>query len=248
MTVMLEALLAGLGAGSSLLLGALVALRSAPRERTLGLIMAFGAGVLLSAVAYDLVLEALAVSGGAGIPLGITTGAVAFFVGDRIVERAGGGDRKAVSRSTAAGSPRAIVLGSVLDGVPESIVIGLTLLGGEGLGVALVLAVFLSNVPEAMAATSGLASSGVPGRRIMGIWALITVVCGIASWAGYALLGGASPAILAFVLAFAAGAVLTMLADTMMPEAFQHGGSAAGLVTTLGFVVAIVLAFAERGS
>jgi ZIP family zinc transporter len=243
---MLEALGAGLGAGSSLLIGGLIALFYVPRERTLGLIMAFGAGVLLSAVAYDLVLEARAISGGAAIPLGIAAGALAFYFGDRAIEGAGGGERKAVR--TSSGSPRAIVLGTVLDGVPESMVIGLTLLAGDGLSVALVAAVFLSNVPEALAATSGLTASGVRGTTVMGIWALITAVSGLAAWTGYSLLGGAAAPSVAFVLAFAAGAVLTMLADTMMPEAVHHGGPSAGLATTFGFVVAFAIAYAERGA
>lgn len=245
---MLEALAAGLVAGSSLLLGGLIALLRAPRERTLGLIMAFGAGVLISAVAYDLVLEARDISGGVGIPLGIAAGALTFFVGDRFIERAGGGKRKGVRKPERVGSPKAEVLGIVLDGVPESMVVGLTLLAGEGVSVALVAAVFLSNVPEAMAATSGLVSSGVRRGRVMVMWALITVLSGVAAWAGYALLGGAPDGAVAFVLAFAAGAVLTMLADTMMPEAFEHGGQVAGLATTFGFVVAFGIAYLEEAS
>jgi zinc transporter, ZIP family len=132
--------------------------------------------------------------------------------------------------------------------VPESIVVGLTLLGGEGVSIALLAAVFLSNVPEAMAGTSGLAASGVRSGRIMAMWALITAVSGIAALAGYGLLGGPPQWAVALVLAFAAGAVLTMLADTMMPEAFDHGGRVAGLVTTLGFVVAFTMAYLEQAS
>jgi zinc transporter, ZIP family len=243
---MLEALLAGTFAGSSLLLGAAIALVRPPRERTLGLIMAFGSGVLISAVAYDLVLEAVSISGGAGIPLGAAAGAFTFYAGDRAIGSAGGGRRKAVARTGSEGSPNAVVLGTILDGIPESIVIGLTLLAGEGVSVALFAAVFLSNLPEAMAATSGLAASGVARGRIIVMWTLVMIVSGLAAWAGYAVLGEASPWVVAVVMAFAAGAVLTMLADTMMPEAFAHGGNTAGLATTLGFVVAIAIAGLER--
>jgi len=243
----LGALAAGLVAGSSLLLGGLVALLRPLRERTLGLITAFGAGVLISAVAYDLALEALTISGGPGIALGIAAGALTFFLGDRIIERAGGGERKAVRKRAGPGSPKATVLGIVLDGVPESLAIGLTLLAGEGVGIALIAAVFLSNVPEAMVATSGLVVSGVRSGTVMALWAAIAAVSGIAALAGYGLLGGASPPTVAFVLAFAAGAVLTMLADTSMPEAFEHGGQVAGLATTLGFVVAFGIAQLEQG-
>jgi ZIP family zinc transporter len=242
---MFGALAAGLITASSLLIGGLIALVHQPRERTLGLVMAFGAGVLLSAVAYDLVLEALDVSGGFGIPLGIAAGALTFFVGDRAIDKAGGADRKTVHRHEGAGSPKAIVLGTVLDGVPESIVVGLTLLAGEGISAALFVAVFLSNLPEAMAATSGLSDSGVSSGRIMAMWGLITVISGLAALAGYGLLGGAPGGVVAFFLAFAAGAVLTMLADTMVPEAFEHARQVAGLATTLGFVVAFGIAQLE---
>jgi ZIP family zinc transporter len=239
------ALLAGLATGSSLVVGGAVALVRAPREHTLGLVMAFGAGVLLSAVAYDLVAEALDVSGGPGIVLGLAAGALTFFYGDRLVDRAGGGRRKAVKRSGDGDSPRAIVLGTILDGVPESIVVGLTLLAGEGVSIALFAAVFLSNVPESIAATSGLAASGMSGGRVLLLWTAIAVLSGLSALAGYALLGSAAEPTVAFVLAFAAGAVLTMLADTMMPEAFAHGGNAAGLATTFGFVVAFGIAALE---
>lgn len=238
---MLEAFAAGLFAGSSLVVGAVVTLVRPPSERALGLIMAFGAGVLISAVAYELILEAAEISGGAGIPLGAAAGALAFFAGDRLIARAGGADRKAVGRTETVGSPQAIVLGTVLDGVPESIVIGLTLVSGGSLSVALFAAVFLSNLPEAMAATSGLAASGVRRGRIVAIWALIAVVCGVAAMAGYGVLGEASARTVAHVMAFAAGAVLTMLADTMVPEAFEHGGAEAGLATTFGFIVSIAI-------
>jgi ZIP family zinc transporter len=242
------ALMAGLATGSSLVIGGAVALVRTPREHTLGLVMAFGAGVLLSAVAYDLVAEALEVSGGPGIVLGLAAGALAFFLGDRLVDRAGGDQRKAVRRSGDGDSPRAIVLGTILDGVPESVVVGLTLLAGEGVSIALFAAVFLSNVPEAVAATSGLTASGIPRSRILLMWAGIAVVSGVSALAGYALLGNAAEPTVAFMLAFAAGAVLTMLADTMMPEAFEHGGDAAGLATTFGFVVAFGIAALEDAS
>jgi ZIP family zinc transporter len=243
---MLGAFAVGIATSCSLIVGAVLALLREPAERTLGLIMAFGAGVLLSAVAYDLVLEAVDISGGPGITLGLAAGALVFFLGDRAIDNAGGANRKAVRGKDAVGSPKAIVLGTVLDGVPESIVVGLTLLAGGGVSLALFAAVFLSNLPESMAATSGLASTGVSTPRILGLWVFVVLISGLASLAGYGLLGDAPPAAVAFVLAFAAGAVLTMLADTMMPEAFEHARREAGLATTFGFVVAFAIAQIER--
>jgi zinc transporter, ZIP family len=137
------------------------------------------------------------------------------------------------------------VLGIVLDGIPESIVLGLTVLEGGGVGVAILAAVFLSNLPEAIAATTGLASGSWSNQRILGLWTLVALVSGIAALAGYALFGDTSLSTLAFVLAFAGGAILTMLADTMMPEAFEHGGKLVGLFTTLGFALAFGISMLE---
>jgi zinc transporter, ZIP family len=232
----------GLLAGSSLILGGALALTLQIREHLLGLIMAFGAGVLISAVAYELVAEAFHTSAGGGsLALGLAAGAASFFVGDAFVDRLGGDGRKDIGRAGTAGSGLAIVLGIVLDGIPESAVIGLGLLEGAGVSVAVIAAVFLSNLPEAIAATTGLTADGWKRGRIMGLWVLVTLVCGLASLAGYALFDSAGPGAVAFLLAFAGGAILTMLADTMMPEAFEHGGKQVGLATTLGFAVAFAL-------
>jgi ZIP family zinc transporter len=232
----------GLFAGSSLILGGFLALVLPIRERLLGLIMAFGAGVLISAVAYELVAEAFETSAWNGsLALGLAAGALTFFVGDLLVDRMGGEDRKKMRGNAGAGSGLAIVLGIVLDGIPESAVIGLGLLEGTGVSVAVIAAVFLSNLPEAIAATTGLRSGGWRSSRIIGLWVLVALVSGVASLLGYAVFDSAGPGALAFVLAFAGGAILTMLADTMMPEAFEHGGKLVGLLTTLGFGLAFAL-------
>jgi zinc transporter, ZIP family len=240
------ALFWGLLAGSSLILGGALALLVPIRERPLGLIMAFGAGVLISAVAYELVAEAYETDAGNGsLALGLAAGALTFFVGDALVDRMGGERRKSMHRAPGAGSALAIVLGIVLDGIPESAVIGLGLLEGEGVSVAVIAAVFLSNLPEAIAATTGLRAGGWRSSRVMLLWVAVAAVSGLASLAGYALFDSAGPSALAFTLAFAGGAILTMLADTMMPEAFEHGGKLVGLLTTLGFGLAFALSMLE---
>lgn len=242
---MLNAFLVGLLAASSLLIGCVIALAHQVRPRTLAVIIAFGVGVLISAVAYDLVADSFQVSGGEGITLGLLCGSLTFFVGDLLIDRAGGANRKSMTGDGGGSSGRAIVLGTVLDGIPESMVLGLSLLSGEGVSVTMMAAVFLSNLPEAMAATSGLRMSGQPPRKTVRMWTLVVLVSALASAAGYALLDGASPTMIAFVQSFAAGAILTMLVDTMVPEAFEHGGRMVGLVTTLGFAVAFGLASLE---
>jgi zinc transporter, ZIP family len=241
-----EAFLWGLLAGSSLVIGGLVALAGRIHARVLGLIMAFGAGVLISAVAYELVQEAFTTSkSGTAVTLGLFAGAAIFFLGDAAIDRHGGAERKSMGGAQASGSHYAIVLGIVLDGVPESMVIGLGLLQGGEVSAAVIAAVFLSNLPEAIAATSGLVLAGWRRRRIVALWVLVALVTALASLAGYAWFDGASDETVAFVLAFAGGAVLTMLADTMMPEAFEHGGKLVGLATTLGFAVAFAISAIE---
>jgi ZIP family zinc transporter len=239
---MLEALLWGVVASSSLLLGGVLALRLSISTRMLGLVMAFGAGVLISSVSFELVEEAFDTSMGfGGVGLGLFAGAATFYLGDALLDRFGADGRKSSAGMQAGGSALAIVLGIILDGVPESAVLGLTVLEEGTVSVAFLVAVFLSNLPEAIAATSGLAKSSWRGSRILALWVLVTVVCGVASLAGYGLLESAAPTTVAFVLAFAAGAILTMLADTMMPEAFEHGGKLVGLFTTFGFGLAFML-------
>lgn len=232
----------GVIASSSLLLGGVLAGWLAIGRRTLGLVMAFGAGVLISAVAFELVQEAFATSAWkGGAALGLFLGSLVFFTGDWLIDRSGGADRKSLEGGQSHGFALPIVLGIVLDGIPESFVLGLTVLDAGKVSVAFLAAVFLSNLPEAIAASTGLVQTGWRKGRVLGLWVLVMTVSGLAALAGYGLLDDASPTAIAFVLSFAAGAILTMLADTMMPEAFEHGGRLAGVVTTFGFAVAFAI-------
>jgi ZIP family zinc transporter len=231
----------GFIAGASLIIGGLLALYLTISRRTLGYIMAFGGGVLVSAIAYELVEEAVATTEGGGtVGLGLFAGAVTFFGGDLLIDRLGGSGRKASSGEQAEGNTLPIVLGTVLDGVPESIVLGVSLLDG-GISVAMLCAIFISNLPEAIAGTTGLQAAGWSRRGILALWTTVAAVSALACALGYVLLDTADPRSIAFIQAFAAGALLTMLADTMMPEAFEHGGRSVGLWTTLGFSVAFAL-------
>ena len=229
-------------AASSLVIGAVVALLFRISLRAIGLIMGFGAGVLISAVAFDLVEEAVAKSSGHGwVVAGVFAGCGVFFGGDWLIDRLGGGDRKDADGGQSSGSALAIVLGTVLDGIPESMVIGLTIYEGGAVGAAYLAAVFISNLPESLSSTSGLLTGGWKQSRILWMWIAIALISGLASLAGYGLFQHASQDTVAFVLAFAAGAILTMLADTMMPEAYEHGGKMVGVITTLGFAVAFII-------
>src|SRR5215204_497374 len=235
---MIEAFLWGGIAASSLLIGSLLALRSTIPRRTVGLIMGFGAGVLLSAVAYDLVLDAtLTETRSLAVFLGLLIGACTFFLGNRYLERQSTRNDEADGQTKSAGG-MALILGAVLDGIPESIVLGLTLVSGEGIGITVLIAILLSNLPEGIAGTHDLVETGWTDAHITRIWTIVVVASAFASFAGYAVFGKASPDVIAFVQAFAGGAVIAMLTDSMIPEAYEKGGNLVGLVTALGFAMA----------
>jgi ZIP family zinc transporter len=220
-------------------IGAVAAMLIPIEVRVIGLIMGFGAGVLISAISFDLVEEAIDKGPDAWAPLlGILAGCLSFFGGDLLISRSGGADRKDSGGAQEQGSPLAIVLGTVLDGIPESLVIGLTIVEGGAVGTAYLAAVFISNLPEAISSTAGLVTSGWRKSRVLWMWVAIALVSGLSSLLGFSLFDNASPDTVAFVLCFAAGGILAMLAETMMPEAIEDGGKLVGIATTLGFVVA----------
>jgi zinc transporter, ZIP family len=230
-------------ASSSLLVGAAIALRFDLSEKTIGLIMGFGAGVLVAALSVDLAADAFERTNGYVLGLGLAAGGMTFFVGDLLLDRYGAAQRKSMmgAQAVPGAGALAIVLGIVLDGIPESAAIGVALLEGQGIGVAFVIAVFLSNLPEALSATSGLAKSGWSGARIFGLWGLVSVVCALAALLAFGLLDEQNQTLIGFILAFAAGAILAMLADTMFPEAYEHAGKVVALATVLGFALGFVI-------
>lgn len=237
----------GLVAASSLVVGGLIASWMSLGKRTLGVIMGFGAGVLVSAIAYELVYEAVHIAKLSGFPaLGFFAGAFTFFFADMVIGRMGG--RRDGEANPAAQSSLVVplVLGIILDGIPESVVIGLGVLQGGTVSIAMLIAVFMSNLPEAAASTVGMRAGGWSRMKVFLLWSAIAVVCGVASAAGYALLGGASSFVLAVVQAFAGGAMLMMLANTMIPEAYEHAGKLAGVFTVLGFAVAVTVVALEH--
>jgi ZIP family zinc transporter len=242
---MAEAFLWGFVGAASLMIGAALAIVRPPGRRLLGLILGFGAGVLISALAFELVGRAVDVEGGlGGITFGLYLGCAAFLVGDVLLHRLAGESESEpgpIDDPAQRGGGLSIALGAVLDGVPECAVLGLTILEGGSVGVAMLVAVFISNLPEGIAATTALLRGGWLRSKILILWAGIVVLCGLASPLGYALLDGASPWILASIFAFAAGAILTMLATSMMPLAYAFAGRMTGAVTVVGFGLAFAI-------
>jgi zinc transporter, ZIP family len=230
---MLEAGLWGLFAASSLLIGAVAGLVLHLPQHLVAAITGFGAGVLISAVAFELTEEAYSMGGADAVALGLAAGAIAFFLGDRYIEGMG---------ADADGTSKAIAFGAALDAVPESAAIGLSVLAAGTVEPALVGAVFLSNVPEALSSTA-TSMAGHGRRRVLLTWSAIVLLAGISSTLGYVVLDGASENLIALTQAFAGGAVLCMLTDTMIPVAYRQYDfmPQVGLTTVLGFAAAFLL-------
>jgi len=243
---MWEAAFWGAFSASSLLIGGAIALRRNLSSRIVGLVMGFGAGALISAVAFELIEQAIETGAGSYAPaLGLAAGALVYFGGDWYIDARGGKNRKDIGGDKKAGNAQSIMLGTVLDGIPESIVVGGSLVAGSGVSIAMVAAAFLSNFPEAVGATDGLKKSGTPAKHLMGLWLGIVAISAFSSALGFVILDDAPKTVGAFFQAFAAGAILTMLVDSMIPEAYEEGGKAVGLVTVLGFALAVGLSQLE---
>jgi zinc transporter, ZIP family len=237
---MIEAFGWGALGASALLFGALVSYLLAPGRRVIADIMAIGTGVLIGSVSFELIDEALKTSTVGWVGLLVLIGGAVFALGDWLLDRRGASDRKDSSGKQADGSPLAIVLGSVLDGIPESFVLGLTVLQG-GVSVSLFSGIVLSNFPEGMSSSSGLKAAGWPRRRVMLMWLAVVAVSAISAAAGYALLDPEGGQAGALAQGFAAGALLAMVADTMLPEAYSVEGVWTGLLVVVGFAISLAL-------
>jgi ZIP family zinc transporter len=239
----LEAGLWGLVGGGALVVGAAVAWWvRVPRAAVAG-VMAFGAGVLISALAFDLVDEAERTGGLAATALGFCAGAVGYVAANAVLARRGARHRKRSgghqpSEADAPGSGAAIAVGALLDGVPESVVLGVSLLKGGGVGVAVLAAIAISNVPEGLSSAAGMKRAGRGPGYVFGVWGGIAAASGAAALVGNIALQGAPPTAVAAITAVAAGAILAMIADTMVPEAFERTHVLTGLITAAGFLTA----------
>lgn len=240
---MVEAFFWGAIGAAALLIGALIAYFLNPSRQVIAVVMAIGTGLLIGSVSFELVDDALENQAVAGVAALVLVGAMVFTAGNWLLDRYGGSTRKDPTGAQSDASPLAIVLGSVLDGIPESFVLGLTVLQG-GVSLALLVAIALSNLPEGMSSSSGLKRAGWSRRRVVLMWLAVIGVSAISAAAGYAVLGPAGARTGALIEAFAAGALLAMLADTLLPEAYKVEKVFTGPLVVIGFAISLGLSAA----
>jgi len=253
-----ESLLFGLIASCALPLGALVGGHVRIPKRVLASMLAFAAGALITALAFELFEDSYEQGGLWRSVLGLLAGAVVFTVISARLDRLAEGDQEedhgsekldidapasdaAPSSSSVTGAAGLALLAAVtLDGVPENLALGVSLGEGSG-GIALLAAIFVSNLPEALVGSASMRAQGRSQTFVMGTWTLCAVLLTLSVVLGAGPLSSASPETLSLPLAFAAGAVLASLADTLMPEAYKDGGPVVALSTAAGFVLSFYL-------
>jgi zinc transporter, ZIP family len=250
-----ESLLWGFIASIPLVIGCTVALFVSLPKSIIAAIMAFGSGVLVAALTFSLVEEAFSLS--QSIPpvvIGFILGGVSYSVANHILDRKSKHDgtgsstvrkRKRSHGDNAGGgksaSGLALLVGSVMDNIPENMALGISLVTGGAVNVVLIAAIFISNFPEGLASTEGMKSNGRSKKYVLMLWSIAVLIGTISTAIGFAVLSKASPFVISVAISFAAGAILVMLAESMIPEAFEEGGSKIGLAAMAGFTVAFIL-------
>jgi zinc transporter, ZIP family len=233
-----EAIGWGALAASSLVIGALLSFARKWPDRQVGYVLSFGAGALISAVSFELAAEGASV-GGAGITgIGLAVGALTYYVLDGLIARRMSTGRGRQGRAEGSGGGTALALGAFLDGIPEQLVLGISIAAGGGVGVSLLVAIFVSNLPESLGSASDMSKAGRSRQAILRLWVLVALICAVAIVVGYLIADTVSGNAKATIDGFAAGALLVMLIDSMIPDARSDAGRGAGLVTVLGFAVA----------
>lgn len=235
------ALVWGLVAGSALIIGSAVGLYVQLSRRVVAGIMAFGSGILISVIAFNLMDEAFARGGLLPSAGGFLAGATLFTVASVIVSRSGARHRKRSRRASEEAAATAITIGTIMDDIPEAIIIGVSLIDGKGVALVAVIAIFVSNIPEALSSSVGLKSAGRKPAHIFLLWTTIMCLSGVLSLFGYLSFADVPREVVAVIQTAAAGALLAMIADTMIPEAFAETHDAAGLITALGFLAGFAL-------
>lgn len=234
-------------AGSALIIGAIIGCFCNLKQRLVASVMAFGSGVLISALSFELIQKAFDQGGFKSTAVGFILGAVIYTIANYFVSKSGAKHRKRSNLKgkshldTSDAGSLSIAIGAFIDGIPESFVIGLSIVSGGAINLVTVLAIFISNIPEGLSSSAGMKKAGRSLKYIFSIWGSIALTSAIASAAGYMIFQGVSPVVVSTMLAVAAGAILAMIVDTMIPEAFEETHDFAGLITALGFLSAFML-------
>ncbi|MBM7584096.1 ZIP family zinc transporter [Bacillus pakistanensis] len=238
---MVSAALWGGLASISLLIGALMGIYLKIPKIYIAFIMAFGTGILIGAATFDLLLHALHESGIVLAGISFLIGALVFTIVEVMLNKKGGSDRKRSKKNPTGHSGMAIYAGTLLDAIPESIIIGVSLLSNSHVNWLFVVAIFISNLPESLSSSVGLKLDHYSNRKILGLWTSVVIVSSICSLIGYVFLKNASEQFLTSIGAFGAGALISMVCTTMLPEAFEESGPIVGFITSLGLIFSLFL-------
>ena len=241
-----EAILIGLVASSALVIGAGIGARFSPPATVTGVLLAFASGSLLAALSFELFTDAYEHGGATRAGLGLLAGGATFVVVNAWLDRKVSGSAEQeqsekVKSATGSAVGFALLAAVTLDGVPENLALGVSLAGDDS-SIALLVAVFASNLPESLVGAVAMREQGQPPRNVLGLWLACAALLAVAVVVGRAALAGAGEPTLAVALAFAGGAVLASLADTLMPEAFEHGRPWNAFATGAGFFLGFMLA------
>lgn len=240
---MLRVIIFAFLSGFSLILGVIIGNVFKLKQKIIAAIMAFGAGVMICALTFGLMEEAFKSGGFNSVIIGFLVGGIVFIVGDFLINLSGGRNHKKKKSFTPLRKTngRAIVFGAFLDGIPESVALGIALYSKNGIGILMAGAIFLSNLPESLSSVDDLEKEGFSKKRIFYLWLIVSAGAVVTVIISYLFLKNLSSNILGIILSFAAGSILAMLADSMIPEAYEEGGYLIGFLTILGFLTAFIL-------
>lgn len=240
---MLQALIYGIISGLSLVIGSAIGVFFNLSKKTIATFMAFGAGVLICALTFGLMEEAFKHGGFDAVIIGFLLGGLVFIGGDYLIHLYGGRKhrRHIIFKNNTKSNGLAITLGTILDGIPESIALGVSIFNGQALGILMLAAIVLSNFPEGISSVTGLKKEGYNKWQIIGTWLVVAILVTITVVLSYAFLHRLDSNTIGIIEAFAGGAILAMLSDSMMPEAYEEGGFGIAIMTILGFLTAFII-------
>lgn len=238
-----QAIIYGVISGFALVIGALIALIFKPKQKVIAAIMAFGSGLLICALTFGLINQAFLHGGFLSVILGFLLGGLVFIAGDYLLHLLGARvhRHKQLATNKYQGGGEIITMGAILDGIPESIALGIALFFGQSTGLLVLAGIFLSNLAEGISSVDGLLKEKISKLKIIVIWLIVGISITILTVLSFTFLHDVHPTIIGSIEAFAAGAILAMLADSMMPEAYEEGGFIIGLLTILGFLTAFII-------